>query len=92
MCQNEDQSLRQLYERLYIILICLYAVYSWGSIAGTLAAMSMGTAVVKVKGPGRCTVKTLYLDSNKTSLRWKPSKKGNKARSKFVFESHHHKM
>ncbi len=54
-------------------------------ISETLAAMSMGSAVVKVKGPGRCTVKTLYLDSNKTSIKWKPSKKGNKAKSKFVF-------
>ncbi|XP_022109274.1 uncharacterized protein LOC110989296 isoform X2 [Acanthaster planci] len=51
-----------------------------GDIARCLTSMSMGSGVIKVKGSGRCTVKTLYLDGNKSCLRWRPSKKGNKAK------------
>ncbi|XP_038074700.1 1-phosphatidylinositol 4,5-bisphosphate phosphodiesterase eta-2-like isoform X2 [Patiria miniata] len=51
-----------------------------GDIARCLTSMSLGSGVVKVTGSGRCTVKTLYLDGNKSCVRWRPSKKGNKAK------------
>ncbi|XP_033641885.1 uncharacterized protein LOC117302180 [Asterias rubens] len=49
-------------------------------IARCLTSMSMGSGVIKVNGSGRCAVKTLFLDGNKSCVRWRPSKKGSKAK------------
>ncbi|XP_071840993.1 uncharacterized protein [Apostichopus japonicus] len=45
-----------------------------------LSNMCLGTPVTKIKRQNRTSVKTLYLDSSRTLIKWKPSKKGNKAK------------
>lgn len=44
-------------------------------ISKCLSNMCLGTPMTKIKRQNRTSVKTLYLDSSRTLIRWKPSKK-----------------
>ncbi|XP_071494075.1 uncharacterized protein [Diadema antillarum] len=45
-----------------------------------LSLMCLGSTVLKIKRQGKASSKMLYLDNSRTYIRWKPSKKGHKAR------------
>ncbi|XP_030842360.1 uncharacterized protein LOC578345 isoform X1 [Strongylocentrotus purpuratus] len=49
------------------------------NINSSISLMCLGSSVMKVKRQGRTSSKMLYLDSTRSYIRWKPSKKGHKA-------------
>lgn len=49
-----------------------------------MSAMQMGTQMVKLRGGSRGLVRFFYLDEHKSCIRWRPSRKNEKAKSEFM--------
>lgn len=49
-----------------------------------MSSMQMGTQMVKLRGGSKGLVRFFYLDEHKSCIRWRPSRKNEKAKSKCV--------
>lgn len=49
-----------------------------------MSTMQMGTQMVKLRGGSRGLVRFFYLDDHKSCIRWRPSRKNEKAKSEFL--------
>lgn len=49
-----------------------------------MRSMQMGTQMVKLRGGSRGLVRFFYLDEHKSCIRWRPSRKNEKAKSEFI--------
>lgn len=49
--------------------------------------MQMGTQMVKLRGGSKGLVRFFYLDEHKSCIRWRPSRKNEKAKSECVLPS-----
>ena len=49
-----------------------------------MSAMQEGTQMVKLRGSSKGLVRFYYLDEHRSCLRWRPSRKNEKAKSKYV--------
>lgn len=47
-----------------------------------MSAMQEGTQMVKLRGSSKGLVRFYYLDEHRSCLRWRPSRKNEKAKSK----------
>lgn len=47
-----------------------------------MSSMQMGTQMVKLRGGSKGLVRFFYLDEHKSCIRWRPSRKNEKAKSK----------
>lgn len=56
-----------------------------------MSSMQMGTQMVKLRGGSRGLVRFFYLDEHKSCIRWRPSRKNEKAKSECRFPWHSHK-
>lgn len=56
-----------------------------------MSSMQMGTQMVKLRGGSRGLVRFFYLDEHKSCIRWRPSRKNEKAKSECHFPLHSHK-
>lgn len=50
-----------------------------------MSSMQMGTQMVKLRGGSKGLVRFFYLDEHKSCIRWRPSRKNEKAKSEFFF-------
>lgn len=46
-----------------------------------MSSMQMGTQMVKLRGGSKGLVRFFYLDEHKSCIRWRPSRKNEKAKS-----------
>lgn len=53
-----------------------------------MSSMQMGTQMVKLRGGSKGLVRFFFLDEHKSCIRWRPSRKNEKAKSKFVFPAY----
>lgn len=49
-----------------------------------MSVMQSGTQMVKLKSGTKGLVRLFYLDEHRTCIRWRPSRKSEKAKSKFI--------
>ncbi len=47
-----------------------------------MSSMQTGTQMVKLRGGSKGLVRFFYLDEHKSCIRWRPSRKNEKAKSK----------
>ena len=47
-----------------------------------MSSMQMGTQMVKLRGGSKGLVRFFYLDEHKSCIRWRPSRKNEKAKSR----------
>lgn len=62
----------------------LISLVFWCSVEKCMSAMQMGTQMVKLRGGSRGLVRFFYLDEHKSCIRWRPSRKNEKAKSEFM--------
>uniref|UniRef100_A0A674NLN6 Phosphoinositide phospholipase C n=1 Tax=Takifugu rubripes TaxID=31033 RepID=A0A674NLN6_TAKRU len=55
-------------------------VVCWRSLEKCMRSMQMGTQMVKLRGGSRGLVRFFYLDEHKSCIRWRPSRKNEKAK------------
>lgn len=48
-----------------------------------MSSMQMGTQMVKLRGGSKGLVRFFYLDEHKSCIRWRPSRKNEKAKSEY---------
>lgn len=51
-----------------------------------MSAMQEGTQMVKLRGSSKGLVRFYYLDEHRSCLRWRPSRKNEKAKSKWTVQ------
>lgn len=56
-----------------------------------MSSMQMGTQMVKLRGSSKRLVRFFYLDEHKSCIRWRPSRKNEKAKSECHLPSYSHK-
>lgn len=56
-----------------------------------MSSMQMGTQMVKLRGGSKGLVRFFYLDEHKSCIRWRPSRKNEKAKSECLLPSYSHK-
>lgn len=59
------------------ILLCL-------TVERCMSVMQSGTQMVKLKSGTKGLVRLFYLDEHRTCIRWRPSRKSEKAKSKLL--------
>ncbi|XP_029291830.1 1-phosphatidylinositol 4,5-bisphosphate phosphodiesterase eta-2-like [Cottoperca gobio] len=52
----------------------------WGHVEKCMSSMQMGTQMVKLRGGSKGLVRFFYLDEHKSCIRWRPSRKNEKAK------------
>lgn len=60
------------------------------SVEKCMSSMQMGTQMVKLRGGSKGLVRFFYLDEHKSCIRWRPSRKNEKAKSECL-PSYSHK-
>lgn len=53
------------------------------SVEKCMSSMQMGTQMVKLRGGSKGLVRFFYLDEHKSCIRWRPSRKNEKAKSEY---------
>lgn len=70
---------------LTLCFVCL--VFS--PVEKCMSSMQMGTQMVKLRGSSKGLVRFFYLDEHKSCIRWRPSRKNEKAKSECRFPWDH---
>lgn len=68
----------------YHFIAFLISLVFWHPVEKCMSAMQMGTQMVKLRGGSRGLVRFFYLDEHKSCIRWRPSRKNEKAKSEFI--------
>lgn len=68
----------------YHFITFLISLVFWHPVEKCMSAMQMGTQMVKLRGGSRGLVRFFYLDEHKSCIRWRPSRKNEKAKSEFI--------
>lgn len=53
-----------------------------------MSVMQSGTQMVKLKTGSKGLVRLFYLDEHRSCIRWKPSRKSEKAKSEYMCNKH----
>lgn len=53
-----------------------------------MSVMQSGTQMVKLKAGSKGLVRLFYLDDHRSCIRWKPSRKSEKAKSEYAWVHH----
>lgn len=56
-----------------------------------MSLMQTGTQMVKLRGGSKGLVRYFYVDEHKSCIRWRPSRKNERAKSKWLFPFSHFK-
>lgn len=64
----------------YNLFSSVWLVFS-SPVEKCMSAMQMGTQMVKLRGSSKGLVRFFYLDEHKSCIRWRPSRKNEKAKS-----------
>lgn len=68
----------------YHFIKFLISLVFWHLVEKCMSTMQMGTQMVKLRGGSRGLVRFFYLDEHKSCIRWRPSRKNEKAKSEFL--------
>lgn len=77
------QKLLHKYPHYHFITFLISLVF-WHLVEKCMSTMQMGTQMVKLRGGSRGLVRFFYLDDHKSCIRWRPSRKNEKAKSEFL--------
>lgn len=69
------------------LLLCLASL----PVEKCMSSMQMGTQMVKLRGGSKGLVRFFYLDEHKSCIRWRPSRKNEKAKSECLVPTYSHK-
>ncbi|XP_013875782.1 1-phosphatidylinositol 4,5-bisphosphate phosphodiesterase eta-2a isoform X2 [Austrofundulus limnaeus] len=82
--ENRDQgSLGRVVEEFFWIGSCIMAFSKWRlgyMVEKCMNSMQLGTQMVKLRGGSKGLVRFFFLDEHKSCIRWRPSRKNEKAR------------
>ncbi|MEE6483833.1 hypothetical protein FKM82_013665 [Ascaphus truei] len=56
--------------------------HSCSQVERCMSSMQAGTQMIKLRGSSKGLVRFYYLDEHKSCIRWRPSRKNEKAKSK----------